>query len=157
MRETTIVVIRCDGRFEIDVERNWTYVDLRMKTRLIHTNNTYNELLKIAYEAKSLNPNQFRIKMKFIVRSYYKLNPIEIENDRDVKCFFKEHFCIDTMHTSPLFIEVEALQDTLPLQKTTVVGERDSDPAIPFASRNGSNRLSTSRPIVDVNVNGSGK
>ncbi|KAF3434395.1 hypothetical protein FNV43_RR25498 [Rhamnella rubrinervis] len=69
--------------------------------------------------------------MKFIVRSCYKLDPIEIENDGDVKY-------------------------TPPLQKTTAVGERDSDPAIPFASRSGSNRLSTSIPIVDVNVNGSG-
>ncbi|KAF3457948.1 hypothetical protein FNV43_RR02610 [Rhamnella rubrinervis] len=121
-----------DGMFEMDAERNWTYVDGKTKARLIHTNRTYNELLEIAYEATSLNPNQFQIKMKFIVRSCYKLDPIEIENDGDVKCFFKEHFR-GYNDTSPLFIEVEALQDTPPTKEQRN-GERDSDPAIPFAS-----------------------
>ncbi|KAF3440582.1 hypothetical protein FNV43_RR18866 [Rhamnella rubrinervis] len=124
-----IVVIICDGMFEMDAERNWTYVDGKTKARLIHL--TYNELLEIAYEATSLNPNQFRIKMKFIVRSCYKLDPIEIENDGDVKCFFKEHFRVDTMHTSPLFIEVGATRYSS--EKASSWRKR-FDPAIPFAS-----------------------
>ena len=148
MDETTIVVIRFDGRFEIDAEGNWVYVNGRTKARLVHTKITYDELLEIAYEATDINPNHFRIKMKFIVRSCYKLDPIEIENDGDVKCFFKEHFRVDTMHTSPLFIEVETLQET------PEVGERDNDCTIPFASRSGSNRPSCSRHAVDVNRSG---
>ena len=109
MDETTIVVIWFDGRLKIDAKRNWSYVNGRTKARLIHTNCTYNELLEIAYEVTNINPNHFRIKMKFIVRLCYKFDPIEIENDGDVKCLFKEHFCVDTMHTSPLFIEIKAL------------------------------------------------
>ena len=105
--ETTIVIIQFDGRFEIDAEGNWGYVNGRTKARLIHTKCTYEELLKIAYKATNINPNHFQIKMKFIVRTCYKLDPIEIENDGDVKCFFKEHFCVVTMYTFPLFIEVE--------------------------------------------------
>ena len=81
MDETTIVVIRFDGRFEIDAEGNWGYVNRRTKARLIHMKITYDELLEIAYEATDINPNHFRIKIKFIVRSCYKLDPIEIEND----------------------------------------------------------------------------
>ena len=68
MDETTIVVIRFDGRFEIDAEGNWVYVNGRTKARLVHTKITYDELLEIAYEATDINPNHVRIKMKFIVR-----------------------------------------------------------------------------------------
>ena len=119
MEENIIVVIRFDGRFEIDAEENWGYIGGRTKARLIHTKITYDELLEIAYEATDINPNHFRIKIKFIVRSCYKLDPIEIENDGDVKCFFKEHFCVDTIHASPLFIKVELLYE-----ETTEVGEK---------------------------------
>ena len=59
--------------------------------------------------------------------------------------FFKEHFCVDTMHTFPLFIGVETLQET------PEVEERDNDCTISFASQSGSNKLSCLRPIVDVN------
>ena len=149
MEENTIVVIRFNGRFEIDAEGNWGYIGGRTKARLIHTKCTYNELLEIAYEATNINLNHFRLKMKFIVRSCYKLDPIEIENDGDVKCFFKEHFRVDTIHASPLFIEVEPLY-----QETAEVGERNNDGVIPFVSRSGSNRLSVTVPTVDVNRSG---
>ena len=79
MDETTIVVIRFDGRFEIDAEGNWVYVNGRTKARLIHTKITYDELLEIACRETNINPNHFWIKMKFIVRSCYKLDPIEIK------------------------------------------------------------------------------
>ncbi|KAF3452066.1 hypothetical protein FNV43_RR08162 [Rhamnella rubrinervis] len=52
------------------------------------------------------------------------------------------------MHISPLFIEIKALQETL------AVGKRDFNHAIPFTTQNGSNRLSSSRPIVDINGSG---
>ena len=55
MEENTIVVIRFNGRFEIDAEGNWGYIGGRTKARLIHTKCTYNELLKIAYEATNIN------------------------------------------------------------------------------------------------------
>ena len=48
MEENTIVVIRFDGRFEIDAEGNWGYIGGRTKARLIHTKCMYNELLEIA-------------------------------------------------------------------------------------------------------------
>ncbi|KAF3445800.1 hypothetical protein FNV43_RR10977 [Rhamnella rubrinervis] len=86
--------------------------------------------------------------MKFIVRSSYKLDPIEIEDDEDVQCFFKEYFRVDIVHTSPLFIEIEAKED-MPR-----VGEQDNAFAIPFFSRSGSNRLSSSRHKVVVNRSG---
>ena len=47
MEENIIVVIRFDGRFEIDAEGNWGYIDGRTKARLIHTKCMYNELLKL--------------------------------------------------------------------------------------------------------------
>ncbi|KAF3457978.1 hypothetical protein FNV43_RR02640 [Rhamnella rubrinervis] len=87
MQKTAIVVIHCDGRFEMDAKRNYTYVDGRTKAKLMHTNCTYNELLEIAYKAASLNPNQFRIKMKFIeveghkILLYMNVNDSEIRNE----------------------------------------------------------------------------
>lgn len=120
MDETALVVIRYDGRFEIVADGNWGYINGRNKARLIQTKCTYNELLDIVYDVTNINRNDFRIKMKFIPRSCYKLDPIEIENDGDVNCFFKDYFRVETMHVSPLFIEVEALQ------RTTQVGEKDN-------------------------------
>ena len=64
MEETTIVVIRFDGRFKIDAEGNWGYVSGKTKARLIHTKCIYNELLQVASEVTNINPNHFRIKMK---------------------------------------------------------------------------------------------
>ena len=74
-------------------------------------------------------------------RSYWGLLDRDIsllrkKNNGDMKCFFKEYFCVDTMHTFSIFIEVEALQDT------TKVGKRDNVCATPFVSTNGSNKLS---------------
>ena len=59
MDKTTIVVIRFDGRFEIDAEGNWVNVNGRTKARLIHTKITYDELLETAYKATDINPNHF--------------------------------------------------------------------------------------------------
>ena len=84
MEGNTIVVIRFDGRFEIDAEGNWGYIGGRTKARLIHTKCTYNELLEIAFEAMDINPKHFQLKMKFRVRSCYKLDLIKIENDGSV-------------------------------------------------------------------------
>ena len=75
-----------------------------------------------------------------------QLDLIEIENVGDMKCFLKEHFFVDTMHASPLFIEVEELY-----QETAKVGEKDNNGVIPFASRSGSNKLSYSVLAIDVN------
>ncbi|KAF3456116.1 hypothetical protein FNV43_RR00764 [Rhamnella rubrinervis] len=84
------------------------------------------------------------MKMKFIIQSCYKLDPIENENDGGVKCFFKEHFYVGTIHTSLLSIKVEALQGT------PAIGERDTNPAIPFAPEE-NNRLSSSISTMDIN------
>ena len=67
-------------------------------------------------------------------------------NNGNVKCFFKEHFCVDTVHATLLFIQVGALY-----QEKTKVGEKDNNGVIPFASQSGSNKLSCSIPEVDVN------
>ncbi|KAF3435547.1 hypothetical protein FNV43_RR22636 [Rhamnella rubrinervis] len=48
---------------------------------------------------------------------------------------------MNTMHTFPLFIEVEALQKTLALQERATVEERDYDCAISLVSQSGSNGL----------------
>lgn len=148
MDETALVVIRYDGRFEIGADGNWGYINGRNKARLIQTKCTYNELLDIVYDATNINRNDFRIKMKFIVRSCYKLDPIEIENDGDVNCFFKDYFRVETMHVSPLFIEVEALQ------RTSQVGEKDNACVNAFSSHSGSNRPSCSIPTLNVNRSG---
>ena len=66
-----------------------------------------------------------------------------------MKCFFKEHFCVDTVHATLLFIQVGALY-----QEKTKVGEKDNNGVIPFASQSGSNKLSCSIPEVDVNRSG---
>ena len=59
------------------------------------------------------------------------------------------YFFVYTINVSSLFIKVEALY-----QETVEVGEKDNNGVIPFASRNGSNKLSYSVPTVDVNISG---
>ncbi|KAF3438944.1 hypothetical protein FNV43_RR17219 [Rhamnella rubrinervis] len=148
LQENTVVVIRFEGRFEVDGEGNWEYVGGRTKAKLIQTNCTYDELLQLAYDVTNINLNEFRIIIMYIVRSTYKLDPIEIENDGDMKCFFKEYCRVDTVHASPLFIEIEAKEDI------SIIGEEDNAFAIPFSSRSGSNKLSSSKHKVVVNRSG---
>ncbi|KAF3433397.1 hypothetical protein FNV43_RR24499 [Rhamnella rubrinervis] len=80
-----------------------------------------------------------------VLRFSYKLDAIENEDDEYVKCFFKEHFHVDTIHASPLYNEIDTKEN---IQE---VGEQDNASAILFASRSWSDRLSSLRYAVDVN------
>ena len=44
--------------------------------------------------------------MKYLFHSYYKLDPIKIENNGDVQSFLKVQFRVDIKYKSPLYIEV---------------------------------------------------
>ena len=100
--EDTMIVVRYNGRFVTNEDRSWEYINERNKVRVIRSNCTYEEL----HEVTKIDRNTFWIIMKYLFHSYYKLDPIKIEDNEDVQCFLKEQFRIDTKYRSPLYIEV---------------------------------------------------
>ena len=101
-----MIVVRYNGRFVTNEDGSWEYINGRNKARVIRSNCTYEELQEIVYEVTKIDRNSFRIVMKYLFHSCYKLDPIEIEDNGDVQCFLKEQFRVDTQYRSPLYIEV---------------------------------------------------
>ena len=98
-----MIVVRYNGRFVTNEDGSWEYINGRNKARVIRSNCTYEELQEIVYEVTKIDRNSFQIIMKYLFHSCYKLDPIEIEDNRDVQCFLKEQFCVDTQYRSPLY------------------------------------------------------
>ena len=101
----TVIVVRYNGRFVINEDWSWEYINEGNKTRVIWSNCTYEELQEIVYEVTKIDRNSFWIIMKYLFYSCYKLDPIKIEDNGDVQWFLKEQFRIDTKYRSPLYIE----------------------------------------------------
>ena len=97
-----MIVVRYNGRFVTNEDGSCEYINRRNKARVIRSNCTYDGLQEIVYEVTKIDRNSFRIIMKYLFHSCYKLDPIEIEENGDVQCFLKEQFRVDTKYRSIL-------------------------------------------------------
>ena len=82
--EDTVIIIRHNGRIVTNEDGSWEYVNVRNKVKVTWSSYTYKELQKIMYEIIKIDRNSFRITIKYLFHSCYKLDPIEIEDNGDV-------------------------------------------------------------------------
>lgn len=90
-----IVAIHYESWFVWNKNRRWECCDGRNKARAISKTTTFKELEDMVYGFIGINCGTW-IKMKFIFYSYYKLYPIDIEND-DIYYFMVEQLNNDKM------------------------------------------------------------